>query len=270
VDSALGEWLNLLLRWFHVFAGILWIGQTWLFTWFEAHFEPPEPARENVAGELWMVHSGGFYVVEKQKAPEVLPQTLHWFRWEAALTWLSGLGLLLLVYYAGGLLVDDRVADVGLPTAAAIGLGLLVTAWFVYDGLCRTPLGRNAVGLAAAGLGLIVATAFGLTRILSGRAAYMHVGAMLGTLMAANVWVRILPAQRLMIATRKSGIAADPGLGEQAKLRSKHNTFMVVPLVLIMISNHFPTISYGHRYNWAMLGLFVLVGWAAAKVVRER
>ena len=270
MDPAFSEWLNLLLRWFHVFAGILWIGQTWLFTWFESHFEPPTPARPNVSGELWMVHSGGFYVVEKQETPERLPKTLHWFRWEAALTWLSGLGLLLLVYYAGGLLVDDRVADIGVATAGAIGLGLLVAAWFVYDGLCHTPLGRSDLGLAASGFCLIVAVAFGLSRVLSGRAAYMHVGAMLGTLMAANVWVRILPAQRRMIATRKGGAVPDPSLGEQAKLRSKHNTYMVVPVVLIMISNHFPTISYGHRYSWLMLGFFVLLGWGAAKVVRER
>jgi uncharacterized membrane protein len=270
VDPALGEWLNLLLRWFHVFAGILWIGQTWLFTWFEAHFEGPVPPRANVSGELWMVHSGGFYVVEKQKTPELLPRTLHWFRWEAALTWLSGLGLLLLVYYAGGLLVDERVADISVATAAAVGLGLLVVAWFVYDALCRTALGRSEAGLAVTGFLLIVAVAFGLTRVLSGRAAYMHVGAMLGTLMAANVWVRILPAQRRMIAAREGGAAPDLALGEQAKLRSKHNTFMVVPLVLIMISNHFPTISYGHRHNWLMLALFVLLGFGAAKLARER
>jgi uncharacterized membrane protein len=270
VDSALAEWLNLLLRWFHVFAGILWIGQTWLFTWFEAHFERPEPARPNVSGELWMVHSGGFYVVEKQEAPELLPRTLHWFRWEAALTWLSGLGLLLLVYYAGDLLVDERVAEISFWTAAAIGLGLLVVSWPVYDGLCRSPLGRSDVGMAVSGFLLIVLVAFGLTRVLSGRAAFMHVGAMLGTLMTANVWERILPAQRRMIALRKSGGTLEPGLGEEAKRRSKHNTFMVVPLVLIMISNHFPTITYGHRHNWLMLGLFVLVGWAAARLARER
>jgi uncharacterized membrane protein len=269
VDPVPSEWLNLLLRWFHVFAGILWIGQTWLFTWFEAHFEPA-PAREGAAPELWMVHSGGFYRVEKHETSQVLPRTLHWFRWEAALTWISGMGLLLLVYYAGGLLVDDRVADISVATAASIGLALLVVSWFVYDALCHTPLGRSEVGLAVSGFALILALTFGLTRVLSGRAAYMHVGAVLGTLMAANVWVRILPAQRRMIALVSGGGAPDPALGAQAKLRSKHNTFMVVPLVFIMLSSHFPTISYGHRHNWLMLGAFVLLGWGAAKVVRER
>jgi uncharacterized membrane protein len=217
-----------------------------------------------------MVHSGGFYKVEKHAAPRTLPRTLHWFRWEAALTWMSGLALLLLVYYAGGLLVDDHVADIGVATAASIGLGLLAASWLVYDALCRTPLGRSEVGLAASGFALILALAFGLTRVLSGRAAYMHVGAVLGTLMTANVWVRILPAQRRMIAHVESGAPLDPALGAQGKLRSKHNTFMVVPLVFLMLSSHFPTISYGHKHNVLMLGGFILLGWGAAKVVRER
>jgi len=269
LDPVPSEWLNLALRWFHVFAGILWIGQTWLFTWFEAHFEP-KASPTGASRELWMVHSGGFYKVEKHETPEILPRTLHWFRWEAALTWMSGMGLLLLVYYAGGLLVDDRVADIGFTTAAALGLGVLVGSWFAYDALCHTPLGRSERGLAVSGFVLILGLAFGLTRVLSGRAAYMHVGAVLGTLMAANVWVRILPAQRRMIALAQGGSAQGAALGGQAKLRSKHNTFMVVPLVFIMLSSHFPTISYGHRYNWLMLGAFVLLGWGAAKIVRER
>jgi len=269
VDPVPSEWLNLLLRWFHVFAGILWIGQTWLFTWFEGHFEPAAEG-SGAAGELWMVHSGGFYRVLKHEGVQVLPRTLHWFRWEAALTWMSGLGLLLLVYYAGGLLGEGRIAEIGVLPAAAIGLVLLATSWFVYDALCHTPLGRSEPALAASGWLLILGLAFGLTRFLSGRAAYMHVGAVLGTLMAANVWVRILPAQRRMIALASHGGVLDPALAAQAKLRSKHNTFMVVPLVFIMLSNHFPTLSYGHKYNWLVLGAFVLLGFGAAKVVRER
>jgi uncharacterized membrane protein len=270
VDATVSEWLNLLLRWFHVFVGILWIGQTWLFTFFEAHFTAPEPARANVAGELWMVHSGGFYRVEKQKVPQLLPTTLHWFRWEAALTWLSGMALLLLVYYAGGLLTDDRVADINVTTAAGIGLSLLVLAWLVYDATCRSSLGQSALTLAASGFALILAVAFALGRFLGARAVYMHVGAMLGTLMAANVWLRILPAQRQMLTALKEGKSPDLGLGEQAKLRSKHNTFLVVPLVFIMLSSHFPTVSYGHPHSELMLGLFILLGWAAASLARTR
>jgi uncharacterized membrane protein len=269
LDPVPSEWLNLLLRWFHVFAGILWIGQTWLFTWFEAHFEPPS-LPGGAAGELWMVHSGGLYKVEKHEAPKAFPRTLHWFRWEAALTWMSGMSLLLLVYYAGGLLVDERVAEIRPSAAAGLGLGVIVLSWLAYDVLCRTRLGRSEPALALTGFFLIVILAFGLTRVLSGRAAYMHVGAVLGTLMAANVWVRILPAQRRMIALAGEGATGASTLAAQAKLRSKHNTFMVVPLVFIMLSSHFPTISYGHRYNWLMLGGFVLLGWAAAKIVRAR
>jgi len=268
MDATLSEWMNLLVRWFHVMAAILWIGQTWLFTWFEAHFTPPDPPRANVGGELWMVHSGGFYLVQKQKAPEILPRTLHWFRFEAAFTWLSGLVLLVIVYYAGGILLDDRVSSIGQGTAIAIGLGLLPVAWLVYDLLCQSPLGRSEVATAAVGFVLIMAVAWGLLHTFSARAAYIHVGAMLGTLMVANVWQRILPAQRRMVAAARERGAPLPGLADQAKLRSKHNTFMVVPLLFIMLSSHFPTVSYGHEHAWLRLGLFVLLGWGAAKVAR--
>jgi uncharacterized membrane protein len=268
MDATLSEWINLLVRWFHVMAGILWIGQTWLFTWFEAHFTPSDPPRENVAGELWMVHSGGFYLVQKQKVPEILPRTLHWFRYEAAFTWLSGLVLLAVVYYAGGILRDERVSSIGQGAAIVLGIGLLPVAWLVYDALCRSPLGRSEMATGAVGFVLIMAVAWGLLHAFSARAAYMHVGAMLGTLMVANVWERILPAQRKMVAVAREGGTQVPELAEQAKLRSKHNTFMVVPLLFIMLSSHFPTVSYGHRHAWLRLGLFVLLGWGAAKVAR--
>jgi len=268
MDATLSEWTNLLVRWYHVMTAILWIGQTWLFTWFEGHFTPAEPPQDNVAGELWMVHSGGFYLVQKQKVPRILPRTLHWFRWEAALTWMSGLVLLTVVYYAGGILRDERVSTIGEGPAIALGLGLLPAAWLVYDFLCRSPVGRSEPATAAVGFLLIMGTAWGLLSVFSARAAYMHVGAALGTLMVANVWDRILPAQRRMVAAAREGVASDPGLAAQAKLRSKHNTFMVVPLLFIMLSNHFPTVSYGHEHAWLRLGLFVLLGWGAAKVAR--
>ena len=262
----LDEWLNLLLRWGHVFAGILWIGQTWLFLWMDLRFEDKD---ENPGGQLFMVHSGGFYVVEKQKALATLPKTLHWFKWEAGLTWLTGLALLLLVYYRGGLLVagDSEVA----PKAAMIvGLGLLPLAWIVYDQIWQRFSGRaDAAGMAVSFL-LIVGVAFGLTRVLSERAAWMHVGAMLGTLMASNVWLRIIPAQEEMVASIRDGRPPDASLGERAKERSRHNTFMVVPLLLIMLSNHFPTITYGQKYSWAALAVVILGGWAAAAFLRKR
>jgi len=263
----LNEWLNLGIRWFHVFAGILWVGQTYYFTWLDGRFSEEE-AQGKEAPQVWMVHSGGFYVVEKQKTPD-LTRALHWFRWEAALTWLSGFLLLLLVYYHGGLMVDADVADISRGAAMGIGLGTLVFGWAIYDGLMLSPLGKSDRLAAVVFFVLLVALAWGLSQWLSGRAAYMHVGALMGTIMAANVWMRILPAQRRMIAAAKEGKQPDAALAARAKLRSKQNTFMAVPVVFLMISSHFPTATYGSRYNWIVLSALVLVGWAAAKIIRK-
>jgi uncharacterized membrane protein len=264
VDYA--ELANLLLRWFHVFAGILWIGQTWLFTWLDLRFENAE---ENPGGRVYMVHSGGFYVVEKKKALDAMPKTLHWFKWEAGLTWLSGLLLLILVYDLGGLIVPGD-SSLDSNAAALLGLAALPVAWIVYDTLWRAVAGRaEGLGIAIS-YGLIVASAYGLMRVFSERAAWMHVGAMLGTLMAWNVWVRIIPGQRAMTDAIAAGREPDLAMGALAKQRSKHNSFIVMPLVLIMLSNHFPTITYGARYSWAVLGGFVLLGWAIAAVARKR
>src|SRR3989441_3694549 len=271
MDFNFNEWLNLAVRWFHVFAGILWIGQTYFFTWLDGQLSAEEQAgaKENPGAQVWMVHSGGFYVVEKQRVPELLPRKLHWFRWEAALTWISGMVLLTIVYYMGGALVDESVANISVATGVAIGLGLLTVAWLVYDFMWQLPVGRSETLFAGVSLLLVIGVAYGLTRVLSGRAAYIHVGAMFGTLMAANVWIRILPAQRQMIAALKEGRKPDAALAARAKLRSKHNTYMVVPLVFIMLSNHFPTATYGNRYNWEILAALVLAGWIAAKSIRN-
>jgi uncharacterized membrane protein len=265
MDATVSEWLNLLVRWFHVVAGITWIGQTYLFNRLEGRLAAA--ARE--AGRpdpIWLVHSGGFYVVAKETSPAQLPRTLYWFKWESALTWTSGFLLLLIVYYSGGLLVADD-ADFG--RAAGVGLSLLVVSWIVYDGLCRSPLGRSEAGMALSAFALIVAVAWGLGRVMSGRAAYMHVGAMFGTIMAANVWMLILPTQRQMIARLGEGTRLDPAMEDQAMLRTRHNTYLSFPLIFLMLSNHFPTVSYGHRLSWAMLGVFVLLGWASAHVMRR-
>jgi uncharacterized membrane protein len=267
LDPSLNEWLNLFARWFHVFAGILWIGTTYYFTWLDARLSEAEASNSNEPAQVWMVHSGGFYVVNKRKTPGT--ETLHWFRWEAALTWLSGLFLLVLVYYMGGALVDADVRDISVATAIGFSLSLLVVAWLVYDLLMLSPLARHEVAFAALAYALLVGCAYLLTHVLSGRAAYLHMGAMLGTLMAANVWLRILPAQRRMIAATRAGQAPDAALAARAKLRSKQNTYMVVPTVFTMISNHFPTATYGSRYNWLILSVLILVGWLAAKIIRR-
>src|SRR5260370_19162052 len=247
------EWVNLIVRWVHVFAGILWVDQTYCFTWLEGQLSSD-------GDKVWMVHSGGFYVVEKQKVPELLPRKLDWFKWEAAFTWLSGMILLTLVYYMGGALLDNDVSRISLGAGIAIGLGAIVVSWIVYDLMVRSPLADSEAFFAAVSFLLIVGPAYGLSRVLSARAAYMHVGATLGTLMTLNVWMRILPAQRKMVAALESGQVPDLALGARAKLRSKHNTFMVVPVVFLMISNHFPVATYGHPYGWAILGVLVLAG----------
>ena len=258
MDPKLAEWLNLALRWAHVVLGVLWIGQTAFFSWLDSRLRIEAP-EDGGPERIWMVHSGGFYVVEKQRSPEILPRTLHWFRWEAALTWLSGISLLILVYYLGGLVLDYD-SEMSLQTAALIGLGVLVIGWLVYDLLWISPLARHEGLASLISLALLIATAWGLAQIFSGRGAYLHVGALLGTLMAANVWVRILPAQKAMLKAVQEGGEADLRLGVRAKHRSTHNTYMALPVIFIMISSHFPTTSYGHRLNWLMLAVFLGVG----------
>lgn len=271
MDFNTHEWLNLFVRWTHVFAGILWIGQTYFFTWLEKTLTGTEEAiaRDKAPGRVWMVHSGGFYVVEKQKFAGMLPQKLHWFRWEAAVTWITGMVMLIFVYYLGGAVVDDSVARIQVSTGVGIGLGLLFVAWVVYDLLWQSPVGKSEMVFACVSYLLVVCVAFGLTRLLSTRAVYIHVGAMFGTLMAANVWLRILPAQRRMIAALQEGKTPDAALAARAKLRTKHNTYMVVPTVFIMVSNHYPVATYGSKYNWAVLSMLILVGWGAAHLIRS-
>ena len=272
LDPTLNEWLNLLFRWIHVFAGIMWVGTTYYFTWLDARLTEEEKAiaSTGASAQLWMVHSGGFYVVEKRKVPDLASRTLHWFRWEAGITWLSGFALLVLVYYlGGGALIDRDVYDISVGSAVALGLGVIFASGFVYDVMMASPLGRNEKAFAAVAYVLIVALAYGLTRVFSARAAYIHLGAIFGTIMAANVWMHILPAQRRMIAALNKGEKPDEQLSARAKLRSKQNTFMAVPVVFIMISNHYPGVTYGDRYNWLILSALVLAGWVAARFIRR-
>ena len=271
MNSAIREWLNLVVRWFHVFAGIMWVGQTYYFTWLDGQFTKLEKRADSkaTASRVWMVHSGGFYTVDKQKSLGVAPEHVQWFRWEALMTWVAGVILLVLVYYLGDGLIDPDVADISKQAGIAIGLASMIGGWIIYDLAARSPLGKSQAAFAGFGLVMTAAAAWGLTHVLSGRAAYIHMGAIFGTIMTLNVWIRILPAQRKMIAAAAAGEKLDASLGAQAKLRSKHNTFLAVPVVFLMLSNHYPVATYGSRYAWEIMLALMVAGWGAAKLIRE-
>ena len=257
------EWLNLVFRWAHVFSAILWVGATYYFTWLDGQMN------KNGDAPVWMVHSGGFYTVVKQKTLTVPPGEIHWFRWEALATFVTGFVLLNIVYYHGGLMVDAINPIVSPIKAGIIGVMTLIAGWAAYDLLARSPLGRNATAFAVVGFLLIVGLAATLEAVLSSRATYIHIGALFGTIMASNVWMRILPPQRRMIAAVVKGEPFNEALSAGAKRRSTHNTFLAVPTVFIMVSNHFPTATYGNHYAVPILGALILVGWGAAAILRR-
>lgn len=265
----LEQWCQYLLRWAHLIAGISWIGNSFYFMWLDAHLVPPDPPRDGATGELWMVHSGGFYRVEKRRiGPGSLPAVLHWFRWEAALTLATGVLLLGLVYYGHGaiLLLDPAVEGLSAGGAAALGILFLAASWLAYDTLWRSPLGRNALLAGAASAALFCAATCGLSRLFSGRGAYVHLGAALGTIMVLNVWLRILPAQRDMIRATQAGRSPDPALSAGAKRRSVHNSYITLPVLFLMVSNHFP-MTYGHRLGWIIAILLAVVGMSTRHVM---
>jgi uncharacterized membrane protein len=271
VDPVLVDWLALFVRWFHVIAGIMWIGSSLFFHWLDSSLEKPDPPQEGLDGTLWMVHSGGFYDVKKKHLqPHEMPPVLHWFRFEALFTLLSGLVLLVLVYYLGGgaYLLDRSVSDLTVPQAAGLTVGLLAGGWVVYDLLCSSPLARSPIALAGVCYALVIGVAYGLTHLLSGRAAFIHVGALLGTCMVANVWLRILPAQNELLAATRAGRKQDPAPGIRAKTRSRHNHYMTYPIVFIMISTHYPR-TYGTDRAWLVLAGLFLVG-GIAKYLANR
>jgi uncharacterized membrane protein len=252
------DWCGLLVRWLHVVAGIAWIGSSFYFVWLDNHLEPQgasEPVDPNVAGELWAVHGGGFYRSRKYRvAPAVLPPTLHWFYWEAYTTWLSGFGLLFLLYFlrAEAYLIDPSVLALTKSAAIAITLALLVASWLVYDGLCRSPLGRNGRALAIAVALVTAVEAWGACHLFGGRGAFMVFGAALGTIMVANVLFVIIPGQRELVQAKRDGRDPDPAPGLRGKQRSVHNTYFTLPVIFVMISNHY-AMTYGSRYNWLVL-----------------
>ena len=263
MDPYTNEWLDFLARWLHVVAGIVWIGTSFYFVALDNHLRPPAERGEaegGVGGEAWEVHGGGFYRVLKYRvAPPRLPEPLYWFKWEAYTTWLSGFALMIFLYYvnADTYLIDRSVADLSEGAAITISIALLVAAWLVYDVLCR--LIRSELVLAAAVLGLTVLAAWGTSELFSGRAEYVQVGAMLGTIMAANVFFVIIPAHWDLIRAKQAGREPDSAPGVRAKQRSVHNNYLTLPVVFAMLSNHFPA-TYGHTYSWLILVALMVIG----------
>jgi uncharacterized membrane protein len=252
------DWLSLLGRWVHLITGIAWIGASFYFVWLDNHLLAPTDeslARKGVGGELWAVHGGGFYNAQKYRvAPQTLPKSLHWFYWEAYSTLLSGFFLFGLLYYAQAefYLIDPRVAILSKPAAIGISLAFIIGGWLVYDALCRSPLARHGVWLGGVLALLLGAAAFELCRLFSGRGAFIQFGAMLGTIMVANVFFVIIPGQREMVRAKQQGRDPDPQAGLRGKLRSVHNTYFTLPVLFTMISNHYP-LAFGARYNWLVL-----------------
>ena len=265
MEAYIIDWLNLLVRWLHFITGIAWIGSSFYFIWLDDHLEAPGDAAaagRGVGGELWSVQGGGFYHAQKYKVtPAELPATLHWFKWEAYTTWLSGMFLLVLVYWysAEVYLVDPSVSGLSPMTAVGIAAAFIAGGWIVYVLLCRSPLGGNETAFSLVLLVLVSLLAWGLCQLFSGRGAYIHFGVVLGTIMVANVFFVIIPGQRQMVAAAASGEAPDPAPGIRAKQRSVHNTYFTLPVLFVMTSNHF-AMTYANDYNWAVLIAISLAG----------
>ncbi|MEZ4739472.1 MAG: urate hydroxylase PuuD [Flavobacteriales bacterium] len=249
------EWVNLAVRWTHVIAGIMWIGASFYFIFLENNLNRTEGLREELAGNLWAIHGGGFYYVEKFKvAPAAIPKHLHWFKYEAYFTWLSGVSLLFIVYYADArsFMIDPTVADLSTPAALAVSIGSMVLGYWIYDRMCSSRLILRQGLFAVVSILILGALTYALTHLLSGRAAFIHVGAVIGTIMVGNVFFTIIPSQKALVRAAKTGQPLDATLGKKAGQRSLHNNYLTLPVVFIMISNHFPS-TFGHSGNWFIL-----------------
>jgi uncharacterized membrane protein len=260
--GVLWEWAEMAVRWLHVVAGIAWIGSSFYFIALDLSLRQRPGLPEGAGGEAWQVHGGGFYnMVKYLVAPARMPDELTWFKWEAYTTWLSGMALLALVYYlqAELFVIDAAVMDLAPWAAVAISLGGLALGWIIYDLLCRSPLGRSDTVLAGVGFVFLVALAFGFTLVFSGRGMTMQLGALIGTMMVANVFLVIIPNQKKVVADLIAGRTPDPKLGAQAKQRSLHNNYLTLPVIFTMIANHYP-LAFASRWNWAILAIVLVIG----------
>lgn len=259
MEAHLLEWLNLSVRWVHMITGVAWIGASFYFVWLENNLNRVNP-KDGLAGDLWAIHGGGIYHLEKYKlAPPTMPDNLHWFKWEAYFTWMSGIALLCVVFYSNPTLyLLAPGSGLSGPEGVAIGIGSLFIGWFVYSFLCDSALGKRPALLGLILFVLLIAAAYGFSKVFSGRGAYLHVGAIIGTIMVGNVFRIIMPAQRALVAAIAENRTPDPALPAKGLLRSRHNNYFTLPVLFIMISNHFPS-TYGSSYNWLILaGIAVL------------
>ena len=262
----INEWLTLLVKWFHVIAGIAWIGASFYFIWLDNSLQAPPKWKKDkgIKGDLWAIHGGGFYEVAKyQYGPETMPPTLHWFKWEAYSTWISGMLLLVMIYYlnASAFLIDPAVASLSPMQSIVAGVTFIVAGFVIYELLCRSPVNRNEVALNLT-IGLLICiSVYVACQLFSGRGAYIHVGSLIGTIMAANVFVKIIPSQRKLVHAVANKQDVDPIWGLEAKQRSVHNNYFTLPLIFIMISNHYP-LTYQHPLNWVLLiGIALIAAW---------
>ncbi|HEY2526436.1 MAG TPA: urate hydroxylase PuuD [Xanthobacteraceae bacterium] len=262
MELVLTQWAGSILRWLHVVAGIAWIGSSFYFIHLDLSLKPRPGLPEGVKGDEWQVHGGGFYHMMKYLvAPTQMPDHLTWFKWEAYTTWLSGFALLVVTYYLGAnlFLIDKSVLDMTAGQAAGIAFVSLVASWLVYEGLCRSPLGRHEVTLALVGYVYLVVLTYGLTHVFSGLGAFTQIGALIGTIMVANVFVIIIPYQKKTVAAMLAGKEPEPAWGELGKQRSVHNNYLTLPVVFLMLSNHYP-LFFATRYNWAIVAIVLAIG----------
>jgi uncharacterized membrane protein len=262
LDLVLTEWLSATIRWLHVIAGIAWIGSSFYFIHLDLSLKPRDGLPSGVKGEAWQVHGGGFYqMIKFMVAPGKMPDELTWFKWEAYTTWLSGFALLVVVYYFNAelFLIDKSVLDMSAPAAAGIAFASLAAAWIAYEVLCRSPLGKHEVALALVGYVFLVALTYGFTHVFSGRGAFTQIGALIGTIMVANVFVIIIPYQKKTVAALIAAKDPDPYWGAIGKQRSVHNNYLTLPVVFLMLSNHYP-LFFATQYNWLIVAIVLLIG----------
>lgn len=256
------DWMAFAVRWLHVITGIAWIGSSFYFVALDLGLRQRPGLPAGAHGEEWQVHGGGFYHIQKYLvAPAEMPEHLTWFKWESYATWLSGFAMLAIVYYAGAdlFLIDRNVLDVSAPVAILISLACLASGWVVYDLLCRSPLRNHDTLLMLVLYGILVFMAWGLTHLFTGRAAFLHLGAITATIMSANVFMIIIPNQKIVVADLIAGRKPDPKYGKIAKTRSTHNNYLTLPVLFLMLSNHYP-LAFGTQFNWIIASLVFLIG----------